>query len=126
MSIEAHALQGGFDCSAIQLVAREKPWNLIVEEETGNIPMAMEGDRQKPAEVKAAIESGEGKNYDVAEAKDYPVLIDFEKICLWDHDGDVKVGIRLEDPDYMKKRLLEWVHAVAAYVRFLHTYADIT
>lgn len=83
-----------------------------------------EGGLQKPDE-KSGIISGEGEHYSVAEARDFPVLIDFEKICLCDHDGDLKVGIRMEDPDYMKKRLLEWVHAVGAYARLLQASADI-
>nr|ADE77880.1 unknown [Picea sitchensis] len=93
----------------------------MVEEETANMSTAAAGDRQKPDEKTATI-SGKGGNYSVVEAKDYPILIDFEKICLSERDGDLKV----EDPDYMKKRLLEWVHAVAAYVRFLHASENIT
>ena len=127
MSIEAHAMKA-FDYSAVQLLARENPWHVIVkDQETANMPMAVEGDRQKPTDKKSAMKSGEGENASATtEAEDFPLLIDFEKICLWDHDGAVKVvGIRMEDPDYMKERLMEWVHAVAAYVRFLHaSHAD--
>lgn len=124
MSIDANAMNN-VDYSAVKLVAPEKPWHAIVEEETANILMAVEGKPQNPAQEETATKSSETKFFSVAEAEGYSVLIDFEKICVWDHDGEVKVGIRLEDPDYMKKRLMEWVHAVAAYVHFLHASADI-
>jgi len=120
MSVETLGIVG-FDYRTVPPVDLEKRRHLMVEEET-----AAERDRQKLDEKTATI-SGKGENYCVAEAKDSPILIDFEKICLWDHDGDLKVGIRMEDPDYMKRRLLEWVHAVAAYIHFLHaSAADIT
>lgn len=121
MSVEAVAIMG-FDCGTVQLLSVDKPWHLMVEKETTNLPTAVEGDRGE----KTATVSDVGGNYSVAEEKEYPILIDFEKICLWDHDDNFKVGIRMEDPVYMKKRLLEWVHAVAAYIRFLHASEDIT
>lgn len=94
----------------------------MVEEETANMLMAVEEDRQKLDEKLATI-SGEGNIFSASEATDYPILIDFEKICVWDHGDNLNVGIRMEDAVYMKMRLMEWVHAVAAYIRLLH---DIT
>lgn len=117
-SVEDPAIMG-LDYRTVQLVALDRPWHLMVKEETANMSTEMEGDFQKLDEKNATI-SSEGENYFVAGAKDYPVLIDFEKICLWDHDGDLKVGIRMEDPNYMKKKLMEWVQSVVANVRFLH------
>ena len=126
--VEALAIMG-FDYRTIQLLTLEKPRHLIIqeEEEAVDLWMAVEGDYPEPADEKTAANiSGERENDSAADGNDHPVLIDFEKICLWDHDGDLKVGIRMKDPDYMKIRLLEWVHTVAAYVRFLHSSADIT
>jgi hypothetical protein len=124
MSVEDLAIMG-FDYRSVQLLALDRPWHLMVKEETAKMSTEVEGDLQKPGEKTATI-SGAGENYLVAEAKDYPVLIDFEKICLWDHDGDLKVGIKMEDPNYMKKRLMKWVQSVVAYVHFLHASADMT
>jgi hypothetical protein len=125
ISVEALAIMG-FDYKTIQLLALEKPWHRMVEEETVNMPMAVKGDHPKPADEKPATISAEGGKYSVADANDDPVFIDFENMCLSDHDGDLKVGLRMEDPDYMKNRLLEWVEGVAVYVRFLHASVDIT
>lgn len=123
ISVEAAAMKG-CDYRTVQLLALDEPWHLMVEEESANVPTAVEGDRQKLDE-KAATISGEGDFFSASDATgtDYPILIDFEKICLWDHGGNLNVGIRMEDAVYMKKRLMEWVHAVAAYIRLLH---DIT
>lgn len=123
MCVEAPA-EMGFDHRTAQLLALDNPWLLMVEEETAKLSTTAEGDLQKLDEQIPTM-SGETDIFSVAETEAFPVLIDFEKICLWDHDGDFKVGIRMEDPDYMKKMLMECVHAVAAYVRLLHAYAEI-
>lgn len=124
-SVEALAIMG-FDNTTIQLLAVEKPCHVAVEGETVNMPMAVEGDRPKLEEEETATISAEKSNYCVADANDCPLLIDFAKMCLSDRDGDFKVGIRMEDSNYMKTRLLEWVQKVAGYVRFLHASMDIT
>ena len=62
------------------------PWWL--KKETLNVLTKVEGNRD-----------AESENYWVAKAKGYPLLIDFEKIWLWDHDGGLKVDIRMEYPD---------------------------
>lgn len=121
--VEAPA-EMGFDHRTAELLALDNPWLLMVEEETANLSTTAEGDLQKLDEQIPTM-SGETDICSVAETEAFPVLIDFEKICLWDHDGDFKVGIRMEDPDYMKKMLMEWVHAVAAYVRLMDAYEEI-
>ncbi|GLJ07475.1 hypothetical protein SUGI_0067910 [Cryptomeria japonica] len=60
-------------------------------------------------------------------------LADHEKAC---DEQETRISLdkksysfdftgHMQDSDYMKKRLMEWVRAVAAYVRFLH-YTHIT
>lgn len=60
-----------------------------------------------------------GRTLSCCGSQRFPSIDRFWENIPWDHDGNLKIRIRMEDPDYMKKRLLEWVHVVGAYARLL-------
>ncbi|GLJ07478.1 hypothetical protein SUGI_0067960 [Cryptomeria japonica] len=97
-SLEALAMLG-VDYRSVDLLVLDKPWNVMVGQEE----MAMKED--------LAHQGENCKKMGEKELEEQIYCIDFEG--------------HMDDPDYMKKRLKEWVGAVAAYVRFLH-YTHIT